>query len=440
MGKRIFRYIFFVILIFSLCSGSAYAFTPTNFEISAEGVYLVNLDTDRVIYAKNEEQRLYPASLTKMMTSLLLIENTSDLDNETVTVSANAINSLLGTGSSMGGLRSGEVVTVREMTYVLMMASANEAANAIAEHVGGSIEAFVAMMNARAAELGMTGTHFMNAHGLHDEEHYTTPRDIYLLMREVYKNSFLKEVIGTRRHTAPATNKNSQRLLVTTNMLIDGSTSYYYKYATGGKTGYTDEAGRCLASFAEKDGFTYACVIMNSPVWAPSGYLARFEYGYTEDLFEWAFTDFEYKTVVNQTDVVGEVNVELAWEIDHVTVRPANDYSSLLPKAADTSTVTLDITYTAETIDAPVSAGQILGKADIMYAGEKLGKVDLVATTDIEKNQWLAIWRSVKQFTQGTVFKVIIGVIVAGILAFIIACVVLNSKRRRRRRMRKYRM
>ncbi len=439
MPKRIFRYIFFVILIFSLCWGSAYAFTPTNFEVSAEGVYLVNVDTNRVIYGKNEEQRFYPASLTKLMTSLLLIENTEDLDNETVTVSADAINSLLGTGSSMGGLKSGEVITVREMAYVLMMASANEGANAIAEHVGGSIEGFVAMMNARAAELGMTGTHFMNPHGLHDEQHYTTPRDIYLLMCEVYKNPFLKEVIGTRRHTTPATNKNGQRLLVTTNMLIDGSTAHYYKHATGGKTGYTDEAGRCLASFAEKDGFTYACVIMKSPVWAPSGYLARFEYGDTESLFEWAFSDFEYKTVVNQNDVVGEVNVELAWEIDHVTVRPANDYSSLLPKAADTSTVALDITYTADTIDAPVTAGQVLGKADIVYAGEVLGQVDLVATTSIEKNQWLAVWRSIKQFTQGTVFKIIVGVIIAAVLAFIIACVVLNSKRRHRRRMHRYR-
>ncbi len=433
MGKRIFRYIFFAILVISLCFSSAYAFTPTNFEVSAEGVYLVNVDTNRVIYAKNEEKRLYPASLTKLMTCLLLYENTTDLDAETVTVSASAIDSLLGTGSSMGGLKAGEVVTVREMAYVLMMASANEAANAIAEHVGGTIENFVAMMNTRAAELGMTGTHFMNAHGLHDAEHYTTPRDIYLLMCEVYKNSFLKEVISTRRHTAPATNKNGERLLVTTNMLIDGSTGYFYKYAVGGKTGFTDEAGRCLATFAQKDGFTYACVLMNSPVWGNNGYMVRHEFGDSENLYQWAFSEFEYKTVVNQNDIVGEVGVELAWEIDHVGVRPDRDFSSLLPKAADTSTVALEISYTAQTVDAPVTEGQILGKANILYAGEKLGEVNLVAATGIEKNQWLAMWRGVKNFTQSVIFKVIVGVIIAAVLAFILACILLNRKRRRRR-------
>lgn len=433
MGKRIFRYIFFAILLISLCFSSVYAFTPTNFEVSAEGVYLVNIDTNRVIYAKNEEKRLYPASLTKLMTCLLLYENTTDLDAETVTVSSTAINSLLGTGSSMGGLKAGEVVTVREMAYVLMMASANEAANAIAEHVGGTIENFVAMMNTRAAELGMTGTHFMNPHGLHDAEHYTTPRDIYLLMCEVYKNSFLKEVISTRRHTAPATNKNGERLLVTTNMLIDGSTGYFYKYAIGGKTGFTDEAGRCLATFAQKDGFTYACVLMNSPVWGSNGYMVRHEFGDSENLYQWAFSEFEYKTVVNQNDIVGEVGVELAWEIDHVGVRPDRDFSSLLPKAADTSTIALEISYTAQTVDAPVTEGQILGKADILYAGEKLGEVNLVAATSIEKNQWLALWRGVKNFTQSAVFKIILGIIIAAILAFILACVLLNRKRRRRR-------
>ncbi len=454
MFKKIFCVLFIALLTISVAVLPTSAYTPTNFVVEAEGAMLVNMDTGDILYQKNIDKKLYPASLTKLMTALVLYENTEDIDAETVTVSEYAIKSLQGTDSSTGGLKVGEILTVRQMLYVLLMSSANEGANAIAEHVSGSIEDFCDKMNAKAKELGMTGTHYANAHGLHDLEHYTTVSDMYRLTTAVLAVDDLKEVVYTTQYKLEATNMNPSRTVTTTNfMLLNNGQkctaekysgqAYYYKYAKGVKTGYTDAAGRCLVSTASKGGYNYMCILMNSPVYDDAGRKIRLEFGDTKTLYEWAFNEFEYRTVLNTDEIVGEAPVDLAWDTDYVSVIPEKSLSAIVPKVADDSTVSLDITWYKEAYDAPIKKGDILGECDVVYAGEVLGTVTLVASQDVERSTLMYVGRGLGNFFS-TVFShwafyLILGIIAVIIIIFIVSLVVLNSpKHKRKRKNRRY--
>ncbi|MFR0733701.1 MAG: D-alanyl-D-alanine carboxypeptidase family protein [Oscillospiraceae bacterium] len=198
-----------------------------------------------MVYAKNIDTRREPASLTKVMTCLLALAHGNLTDS--ITVSQEALDDLDPAGSS-SGLMAGEVFTLEQLLYCLMIESANDAAPVIAEYVAGSEPAFVEMMNQKAAELGCTGTHFANTHGLHDEEHYTTARDLAKIMMAALEYEKFQEIYSADRYTLAATNLQEERILVTTNYLIDASitSDYYDERVIGGKTGFTTPAGRCV--------------------------------------------------------------------------------------------------------------------------------------------------------------------------------------------------
>ena len=449
MTKRFFCVLTTIILVFTLITVPAYSYTPSTFEVDAEGALLVNLDTGDRLYSKNTDNRLYPASLTKLMTALVLYESTEDPDSEIITISEYAIKSLEGTDSSTGGLKIGEELTVRQMLYVLLLSSANEGANDIAEHVAGSVEDFVLLMNEKAAKLGMSGTHFANAHGLHDHEHYTTVDDMYILAKTVLDIPLLKEVCYSTKYKLEATNKSKARNYTTTNLMLLNNgqkcsaekyknQAYYYKYARGLKTGYTDPAGRCLISTATTNGYTYLCILMNSPVYDDVGKKIRIEFGDTKALYEWAFNEFEYRSVLQSGEIISEVPVELSWDTDYVSAAPNTDFSAIIPKAADSTTLSYEVKWYKDTYDAPIKKGDVLGECDILYGGEALGTVSLVATQDVERNALLYMGRGIKNFFSsvfGSVpFLIIVGLLAAAIVIFIIICIIMNSPRRKKRR------
>lgn len=437
MVKRILAIILCAILSFVVFCVPASAYKLSGFEVNAEGVLLASLDTGDVLYTKNIEKRLYPASLTKVMTALLVLENTPDLDSTVITVSYEAIHMLDGTGSSVGGLKEGEQLTARQALYYLLMASANECANALAEHYGGTVAEFVGKMNLKAQELSMNSTHYVNAHGLHDVEHYTTVADMYLLMKQVMKYDAFREITATTRYQMPATNKQGARTLVTTNFLQDKnnavSSSLYYPYAKGVKTGYTDEAGRCLISTASKNGYNYLIILMNSPVRGANGGTVWYHFSDSELLYEWAFNNFEYKTVASESAPVAEARVELCWDTDHVPLMLEGGLSAILPKDADTSTIQIKPEIYKESFDAPIEKGEVLGTADIFYAGESLGTINLVAGDTLKANMVLKAARYLKKAVTSTVFKIVIVAIVLAIVVFILMIILMNRGRRRRK-------
>ena len=451
MFKKFFCLIIPFMLAFSIAATTTAAYTPSNFDIDAEGAMLVNIDTGDVLYQKNIDKKLYPASLTKLMTALVLYENTTDIDNETITVSEYAIKSLEGTDSSVGGLKIGETLTVRQILYVLLLSSANDGANAIAEHVAGGVGTFCNKMNAKAESLGMTGTHYANAHGLHDPNHYTTVSDMYKLVSAFLSVDVLREVCYTTKYKLDATNMSGPRNYTTTNYLLlnngDKCTAakyngqpYYYKYAKGVKTGYTDAAGRCLVTTASKGGYNYMCIIMNSPVYDNAGRKIRIEFGDTKALYEWAFNEFDYKTIINTDEIIGEAPVELAWNTDFVSVIPSQNLSAIVPKVADSSTISFNINWYKKSYDAPIKKGDILGECDIVYAGETLGTVTLAASQDVERSTLMYIGRTAKNAASAVfgskIFLAAVIIIAVLIVVFIISLFVLNSPKRKRNKRR----
>ena len=234
--------------------------------------------TGTVLFSKNGDKQFYPASITKLMTALLVAEN-CNLDDK-VTFSATATTNLEAGAVSIN-MTAGDVMTVRQCLYALLLKSANEVGNALAEHVAGSNAKFADMMNAKAAALGCTNTHFTNPHGLNDSNHYTTPHDMALIARAAFQNDVVKTVASTRTYSLPATIKNPSGLTVTIgHKMLNPNDARYYPGVIGGKTGYTSKAGNTLVTAVEKDGVRLIAVIMKSKSTHYTDTKALFDYGY----------------------------------------------------------------------------------------------------------------------------------------------------------------
>ena len=250
---------------------------PQGPAVSAEGAILIEADTGTVLYGKNIHEKLYPASTTKILTTLIASEN-ADL-KETVKFSSRAVNSIERASSNMG-IDIGQELTMEQCLYGILVYSANEVANAVAEHVSGSIEDFVELMNQRAAELGCTDSHFVTTNGLHDDNHYTTPYDLAQIGRAFFANETLARISGTNYYHIPPTAKQPDDIeLYTHNQLTRGK--YTYEGYVGGKTGYTTVARQTLVTCAERGDMRLICVVMREE--APNQYLdtmALFDYGF----------------------------------------------------------------------------------------------------------------------------------------------------------------
>ncbi len=434
MNKKFFKFIISFILLFAIfcCTISAAAFQISGFELNAEGAMLVSLDTGEVLYSKNADKKMYPASITKLLVATVVLDNTDNLDNEIITYTEEANNAILGTGASVIGLKIGEELTVRQALYCLLISSGGDVAYAIAHHFGGDTDGFMDMMNKKATEIGMQYSNFGNPVGLHDENTYTTPRDVSLLAKYVLKYDIILEITSLARYQLPATNMSGIRYLSTTNFLIDPATNYFYKYAKGLKTGFTDEAGRCVVSTASYNGYNYLCIVMKCN--SKGG--VRNEFLDSSNLYRWAFNNFEFKSVLDITKPVAEIPVDLSLESDYISLYPEKSITSILPTKADESTITINTQLIAERVKAPVKAGTILGTADILYAGEVIGTVNLVCKDDIKPNLFLQIGTVVKGIFSSTAFKIILGIIGLGILIFVGICIYLNTHNKKRRKVK----
>lgn len=410
---------------------SAAAYTlPVGTEVTAKAVYMVNLETGTVVFERNSEAKMFPASITKLMTALVAMDHITDL-NATVTVYDNVIWDLSGTGAAVAGFQPGEIVTYRDLLSCLLIPSSADAANILAIATCGSIPAFVDEMNQKAAALGMEHSAYTNVHGLHDEGEYTTAYDLYLLGMEVLKYKQLTDICGECYYTIPATNMHDERTLETTNLMIYPSSAWYYRRVQGLKTGYTDAAGRNLLSLAEKDGQRYLTVVLGSPVeTSASGVSLHHEFDDTEALLRWAFTDLSYMAVATTNKPEAEVKITLCAEADHVMAVPAQDFSAVIPTDAFDSIysrVQLDVTEQ----EAPIRKGDHLGTVTYLCAGEEIGTVELVAQQTLERNTFMLIKDRVVGVITSKAFITIFVVLIVLIAGVVLWNVRVNMKRRR---------
>ena len=434
MLKKLFSIIFTVILVFLLVLTplTVSAYEITGFDITAKAGMLVSMDTDEILYSNNIDQKMYPASLTKIMTVTLMLESEKYDPAGKIAMTKEVQKLILGTGSAVSNFQIGEEITQLDLVYTVLMSSFGDCAYLAAIYYGGSVEGFVAMMNEKAAELGLTGTHYSNPVGLHEEENYTTARDVYTLMSYALKNETFKTVCGASRYTIEATNMSDKRTLSTTNFLLDNTTNYYYQYAKGGKTGYTDEAGRCLVSFATYNGYNYMCVLMNCPPNADK----RYEFIESAELYRWAFNNFSFKEVANSTDPVCEMPVELSLDTDFVSLYFEKPFVTVLPNEADDSTIVVKPHLKSESVEAPVKKGEVLGTAEVIYAEQVIGTVNLVAGDSVKESKLLIALKYIKSFFGSVYMKVVYVLIALAVVIFILMIIRLNMARIRKRRVK----
>lgn len=360
----------------------------------AGAAIVVDGDHNEILYDLNMHQKMYPASLTKIMTSLVVLDAIDkgelSLDTE-ITASEQAVR--LPEGSSTAGIKAGEILTVEQLLYCDLVPSANEACNILAEAVAGSTPAFVDRMNAKAAELGAENTHFTNPHGLHDDDHYTTAYDLYLMAKAAMEYEVFRTIVSTGKYVLPATNLSGERVLHSTNLFLTNwyVIGYTYSRAIGIKTGYTGEAGRCLASAAVDDqGRTFYCIVLGSEfAYDEDGNYIRYSFSESERLLEWAFDNFQRRVLLdeNTENIIREVPVTLS-ETDYVLALPVGSVEATMPTDYDPDKAQFVIDL-PESLEAPVKAGTKLGTVSIIYDGITYGTLDMIASDDVERSDYL---------------------------------------------------
>ena len=430
-----------VLLLAILCSLSfsfrAAAAREGEPKIRSNAAILYEVTSGELVYEKNGKQKAYPASTTKIMTALLALEN-CEMD-EPVTVTRAALNTV-SPGSSIAGLQNGEVLSMYEMLECLLVASGNDAASVIAVHIGGTVAQFVEMMNERSRELGCTSTHYTNPSGLHDEEHYTTAEDLLKVTVEAMKHPEFVEIVGSAQVTIPETNKvDHPRYFNNTNQLISQAVTSenLYSKATGIKTGHTTPAGYCLVSSAENGDLSYIAVVLGGYIDENTG--RNYSYVDSINLFLWGFSDFKYRTIVSTSDLVKELEVDLAKEKDFVILRAAEDVTAFLHEDDDIDAIFTKTISVQENITAPVERGDILGTMTILRGSEVYARVDLVATNTVERSEGLYYFEQLGAFFEKPLVRAFVALLLAALIVYIIFVLLYNKRRRninRRKRQR----
>ncbi len=420
---------------------SAVTFTP-NFTITSEAAVMINLDKDVVVYTKNPDKKMYPASLTKIMTAMIVLDNVEDTDNTSFEAPLVVFDELYGQNASAVGLSNGEIVTVTDLLYSLMLKSACESAGILAYHVGGeSISNFVDMMNAKAKAIGCTGTHFVNPHGLYDDDQYTNARDMALIAKYAVDNyPKLVEIACTPDYEMNATNYHDAGWahINHTNSMVNRSSSYYYQYVKGFKTGTLDESGRNLVTLGSRDGNNYLLVTMGSPLYDDEGNSVYLHYDDHKALYEWAFENFEYKQICQAGKEITELQVRFGENSDFVRLVIGESYSCMWLKTVDTARlkekITIDESLLNEdgTITAPISKGQKFGTYTLSLSGDEICTVSLVAQDDVTMSQLSYNLDKAKKFVSSGYFIAAAAAAGALVLAYIIIYAASHKKKKRR--------
>lgn len=410
--KNLLAFCLGICTVMQLMASSVQAniYWPEEIRVNSPSAILLEMNTGTVLYDKNSTEKLYPASITKIMTTMIALENAS-LD-EIVSFSDASIDNTEGSGIARD---YGEQMPMEECLYAIMLESANECAYAVAEHVAGSIEAFAELMNAKAKELGCVNTNFVNPHGLHDSEHYTCSYDMALIAEAAYQNETFRIITGTKARMIPPTNKHAEETpLQNHNKLLHRyqKGNYVYPYCTGGKTGYTTVSKSTLVTYAEKDGMSLVCVVMNTDntsEWTDS--IALFDYGF--DNFQLVNvseneTDYAVQELVNANSISG---AEPFVELDKESM-------ILLPKMAEFKDVESSISYNKD-------VSNIAGSITYTYAGREVGNANIVATGVVVEPYQFDNQKEGNSEEDSKIIQIKPGTIIAGIAIICILIVLL---------------
>ncbi len=395
---------------------------------SSDSALLIDMNSGRLLYGKNINKRIYPASTTKIMTGILAIEmgNFDDV----VTVSSEAIAPITIYDSQIG-LLVGEKLTLEQLVNAMLIPSANDAANAIAVHLAGSIDGFIEIMNQKAKELGMNNTHYESVCGMHNDNHYTTANDLALLSQYAMKNETFRNIVKTATYKIGPTNKyDAERNLSSTNLFLS---SAYHKYplCTGIKTGHTSKAGYCLVSSAQYENMNLLSVVMG----CQNEDLESKAYSYIDSkaLYDFGFKNYMNKVVAAPGDIVHTSEVYEAKGKKSAELTVDNTINALVPVKNGSQEITAEFNL-PEQISAPIAKGTVLGTVTYSYEGTIIATSNLVMVNDVERNELLHIFHKITKVLFSPYFFIPV---------LIILLLIYNHRRKqklRRKRIRRQQM
>lgn len=413
------------ILFCIIFSSFNYTFALTT---SCESVLLFELETQNILYSKYPDKKMYPASVTKIMTAIIALEN-GNLD-DVITVDEKTPYEIY--GSSIA-LEAGEQLTLKDLLYALLLPSANDAAEVIAKHYGKTTESFVNLMNNKAKELGCTNTHFVNPHGLHNNNHYTTAYDLMKITTYAMKNDIFRKIVSQPRYTIPKTNKKEERKIITTNNLLLNTSPYYiyvngiktprqYSNVIGIKNGYTDQAKNTIVAGVEKKNMTIIAIVLKG----------RGTDLYTDahNLFNYSFENFEKLKLISANEFVEDINIEDIKEpLALVTKNPVNYITKINSKMnIEKNIITYDVSL-------PIARGDVMGKVEYKSNGKIIGYTNIVSTRDITVESQ-NVFSNKKNFFSN--FKNnLLSIITAIIIAILVLRIYNNIRKRKIKKKRK---
>ncbi len=452
-----------------------------------KSLFMLNIDTDTVVYTLNPDDPLPMASMTKIMTYIVAYENIPNIENTEITVPQSVEDDLLGSESSLAGVVVGEKLTGLQLLNLLMVPSGNDAALTFMKYVdeqyasgqlvppdapdpedpgageegsqglnvGGDytipeggmtdytgVSYFVHLMNKKAEELGCKNTHFTNPHGLHNENHYSSARDMGRITQYAMQLPNFMETVGRRGYEKEPTNMDPDGSGVTnTNRMLlpyedNSGNMYRYTYANGVKTGSHDESGYCLAASASTYGYTYIVIAM--------GNMEGYEKGVHEEmldcrtLFRWAFRTLGKKTIVSQGDILSSVNLEYAYQKDELLLSASENVSVMLPDSVEQSSIITTVEK-PESVQAPIRKGEVVGTATLSYANEVIATVPLVATESVSRSDLIAGWEQGRALLTSPWSIAIMAAIGALVVVYLILVIFYRRKQKQLRRVKKFR-
>lgn len=403
--------------------------------LDAPSILLLHLDSDTVIYSKNATQQRAPSSLVKVMTALVALEHIPDLSMD-LTVSETAVSNL--TGLATAGLRAGEIMSAENLLYCLLLPSAGDAANVLAEAVTGDVESFVELMNQKAQQLGMTNTNFTNPHGRDDDRQLTTATDMALLAKVAIKNQTIATICKTQYKRIAKTNlSNGDRYYFSNNALVISSAErrktedYYFAPAIGMMSGTSNAAGYNLMAIASKSDFQLVCIVLGASRDTESG--EKHHYTDAISLFQWCYDNLSYTTLLKSLEPVHEIDVALSNAKDAMTLVAQEEYRAVIP--GEIKKEELERSYVlTEQLEAPVKKGDVLGKVIFSHNGIEYGSAPLVAQSDADRSQLLFALDRITRFMQGRWFKITAFTVVVLVILYAILAYQINKKRSRSHR------
>lgn len=437
MKKRLF--IFLIVMVLSFTAFSTLSFAePAEMdpvpEITARNAIMINLNTGAVVYEKDPDEKIYPASLTKLVTLLVASDMITDYSQK-ITVSEACYDDLV-IGSSNIALKDQELISLDDLMYAIAISSANEATNAMAMHLCTDVATFVGKMNEKAAQLGATSTHFINTHGLHDETHYTTARDMSIIAKAAFSNKTVLKYLSASSHVIEPTNKTLvKRTLITTNSLIRQNSGIYYKYCIAGKTGTTTAAGYNLVSYAEKNDTEFILVAMNVEKKPGS---TNTVFADSKSMYSWGFENYKNSKILNESDIITEVEVKLSVKSDHLVLLPEKNTYSVIPVDMDISTLEREI-VTDKEIFAPITQGDPLGTITLKKDGVTYASVKLVAANDVDRSTVLYYLYLIETFFKNIWVRIICIILGVFVVFYVIVMISQNNRRKKKKLRRRIR-